>query len=209
MGKIKQGILGGFNGKVANVIGSSWKGIGYMRSMPLSVANPRTTKQVGQRERFKDITLLASELLSAGLRVLWDRFAVKMSGYNSFCKANKTAFSTAGVFNPTSLVWATGKMAATDLMGVAGSTNDLLIASWSTTLVDAYQQATDLCYIVIIGVDGTLKGFVNGVARSAGTADIEPLAGRSFADGDYAYMAFVREDGTIVSDSDYDVVSIA
>jgi hypothetical protein len=28
MGKINQGILGGFSGKVGNVVGGSWKGIG-------------------------------------------------------------------------------------------------------------------------------------------------------------------------------------
>jgi hypothetical protein len=32
MGTIKQGILGGFSGKVGTVIGASWKGINYMRS---------------------------------------------------------------------------------------------------------------------------------------------------------------------------------
>ncbi len=31
MGKIKQGILGGFRGKVGTVIGASWNGISYMR----------------------------------------------------------------------------------------------------------------------------------------------------------------------------------
>ena len=31
MGTIKQGILGGFSGKVGTVVGSSWKGISYMR----------------------------------------------------------------------------------------------------------------------------------------------------------------------------------
>ncbi len=40
MGIIKRGILGGFSNKVANVVGSSWKGINTMRALPLSVANP-------------------------------------------------------------------------------------------------------------------------------------------------------------------------
>jgi len=40
MGKINQGILGGFSGKVGNVIGGNWKGIDYMRVKPASVANP-------------------------------------------------------------------------------------------------------------------------------------------------------------------------
>ena len=30
MGKISQGVLGGFSGKVGNVVGGTWKGIGYM-----------------------------------------------------------------------------------------------------------------------------------------------------------------------------------
>ena len=42
MGTIKQGILGGLNGKVGTVIGSSWKGITYMRGRAQHVNNPRT-----------------------------------------------------------------------------------------------------------------------------------------------------------------------
>lgn len=38
MGTIKQGILGGFSGKVGNVVGASWKGIDYIRSLPSSVS---------------------------------------------------------------------------------------------------------------------------------------------------------------------------
>ena len=49
MGVIKQGILGGFQNKVGAVIGSNWKGIATMRSRPISVANPRTGKQVAVR----------------------------------------------------------------------------------------------------------------------------------------------------------------
>ena len=52
MGKIGRGILGGVSGKVANVVGSRWKGIDYIRAKPLSVANPRTLLQVNQRTKF-------------------------------------------------------------------------------------------------------------------------------------------------------------
>jgi hypothetical protein len=45
MGKIKQGILGGFKGKVGTVIGSSWNGIAYMRGLAQSVKNPKTAGQ--------------------------------------------------------------------------------------------------------------------------------------------------------------------
>ena len=52
MGTIKQGILGGFSGKVGTVVGSSWKGISYMRGQAQSVKNPRTAKQMAQRDKF-------------------------------------------------------------------------------------------------------------------------------------------------------------
>ena len=62
MGKIKQGILGGFKGKVGTVIGSSWNGISYMKGRPQSVKNPRTDAQVQQRNFFKDLQSLVSQL---------------------------------------------------------------------------------------------------------------------------------------------------
>ena len=52
MGTIKQGILGGFSGKVGTVIGSSWKGISYMRGQAQHVKNPRSAGQVNQRTKF-------------------------------------------------------------------------------------------------------------------------------------------------------------
>ena len=52
MGKIKQGILGGFKGKVGTVIGSSWNGISYMRGIAQSVKNANTAAQQTQRAFF-------------------------------------------------------------------------------------------------------------------------------------------------------------
>ncbi len=52
MGKIKQGILGGFNGTVGTVVGGSWKGLSYMRGKAQSIKNPRTEKQMAQRIKF-------------------------------------------------------------------------------------------------------------------------------------------------------------
>ena len=52
MGKIRQGILGGFNGTVGTVVGGSWKGMAYMRGKAQSIKNPRTEKQMAQRIKF-------------------------------------------------------------------------------------------------------------------------------------------------------------
>ncbi len=52
MAIIKKGILGGFSGKVGTVIGGSWKGIDYMRSLPKKSSKPATTLQNDQRLKF-------------------------------------------------------------------------------------------------------------------------------------------------------------
>ena len=106
MAIIKRGILGGFSGKVGNVVGTSWKGIAVMKVKPLSVANPKTAGQVNQRGKFKHTTLAGSALLSTICKPLWDREAQQMSGYNAFVKNNINAFDKDGVltvanFKPT------------------------------------------------------------------------------------------------------------
>jgi hypothetical protein len=56
MAKFSKGILGGFSGKIGNVIGGSWNGIDYMRSRPTKVRNPNTPAQQAQRMKFSMIT---------------------------------------------------------------------------------------------------------------------------------------------------------
>ncbi|GAA4292916.1 DUF6266 family protein [Aestuariibaculum suncheonense] len=53
MGKFSKGILGGFSGKVGNVVGARWRGQDIMRSLPQRGNYVPTEAQVDQRERFK------------------------------------------------------------------------------------------------------------------------------------------------------------
>ena len=71
MGKIKQGILGGFRGTVGTVVGSSWNGVAYMKGKPQSVRNPRTDAQVQQREFFKEVQALVAQLTDEQLASLF------------------------------------------------------------------------------------------------------------------------------------------
>lgn len=52
MATIKKGILGGFSGKVGTVIGGTWKGVDYMRSLPKPSSKAATASQTGQRLKF-------------------------------------------------------------------------------------------------------------------------------------------------------------
>ena len=71
MGKIKQGILGGFRGKVGTVIGASWNGIAYMRGLAQSHKNPKTAAQMTQRAFFKELQGLVGQLTDEQLQSLF------------------------------------------------------------------------------------------------------------------------------------------
>lgn len=53
MGKFNQGILGGFTGKVGNVVGARSRGEWIYRAYQGVVKNPKTIPQTKQREQFK------------------------------------------------------------------------------------------------------------------------------------------------------------
>lgn len=55
MATFEKGILGGFSGKVGNVVGSRWRGKNIMRSLPQRGNYTPTEKQEEQREKFKTV----------------------------------------------------------------------------------------------------------------------------------------------------------
>ena len=67
MGKYIKGILGSFLGKVGTVIGSSWKGIEYMRSRGKKSSKPPTQAQLIQQAKFK---LLVRFVIPAAIQLL-------------------------------------------------------------------------------------------------------------------------------------------
>lgn len=80
MGIYKNGILGGFSGKVGTVIGSYWKGRNVMRAVPAHVNNPNTPLQQAARARF----------------ALVGRFVAACQGFINVGYANRSATITAG-----------------------------------------------------------------------------------------------------------------
>jgi hypothetical protein len=91
MGKIKQGILGGFKGKVGTVIGASWNGIAYMRGLAQSVKNPKTAAQLQQRAFFKDLQSLVSQLSDEQLASLFPQVNRGMTRRNMLTRQLATA----------------------------------------------------------------------------------------------------------------------
>lgn len=87
MAKIKAGILSKVSGKVAGVVGGTWKGVNYLREL-VKPANPNTPLQQAQRGKMSFVVATARQLVGDVLNPYLNKFCKTMSGYNWFCKEN-------------------------------------------------------------------------------------------------------------------------
>ena len=210
MGKIYQGILGGVSSKVGSVVGAAWKGIPVLRVYQPNVSNPKTAAQETVRGGFKMLSNIASYALAGFIKPVWDRGAVRMSGYNAFISANRENLKKTADDLYDTLVAGKGKMSATPFT-VSNTPNERAQSiSWEDSS-SRYALPTDKAYVLIVGVDGIPIAWGDtGVTRQAGTALLSSLTFNPEANGDTTaciYLVFVRADGTIVSDSSSQVAN--
>jgi hypothetical protein len=204
MGIIKRGILGGFSGKVANVVGSNWKGRAVLKSLPLSVANPRTAQQVENRNAMSFASRIGSQLLSGIIIPLNNRFAGNISGYNAFVQRFKNANPTAPA-GITQLPISEGKMlapASASLSIMSG----VPTLSWTNPTGDAFALPTDKVYYAIANWTSDGKEIVTycgytGVTRADQPSVVLTLDDYDFLDAGRCSVAYLREDGSVVSSS--------
>lgn len=201
MGKINRGILGGFSGKVANIIGGSWKGIAYMRSQPLSVAQPNTAAQVNQRASFENLVDLAKASLLLIIHPLWNRLAVKMSGYNFFIQQNKLAVDDTGFADPAQFSVSPGNDTGVDGITIAASDgNDAVTVNWVDNSGTGTALATDIAYTMAWNVDTEALGYWDAAAvRSDAAQSVLMDANNNTGDTLWCWTAFKSADGLKIS----------
>jgi len=210
MGVIKQGILGGFSGKVANVVGSSWKGIAVIKSLPLSVANPQTAGQVAQRTAFTAAVALAVNILTTIVKPLWDRFAQLQSGYNAFIQANIAHFDGSGDLTYADLDISSGSLLGVPIDSVTGTNGSSnVVVAWSDNSGTGNALATDECYVLVLNETTGAYGVSSAVStRTTETATAVMSEECTTADTLHAYLAFRKADGTLVSPTTYATDSV-
>ena len=210
MATIKQGILGAFSGKVGSVVGSSWKGIPVMKSLPPSVANPKTAKQIEQRSRMKACTAFSQAILADVIKPLNDRFASRMSGFNAFTSRNIACFEGGELSNPQELTISPmgNKAQLIDAIGAEvkpGKKEAKLSVETSTIAGTGKALSSDKSYFVVFNRT-TEKAF--GLAPSLSREEEDFLLGLpddEFAPNDVVdvWLAFLRVDGTVVFETAY------
>lgn len=209
MGIIKRGILGGVANKIGNVVGSSWKGIATLRSLPLSVANPRTLAQRTNRNSFSMMSKLGSEVLATVCQPLWNRDAKQMSGFNAYVMYNKRAYDAdpeAWLANP---IMSKGNLSANltnATLGGAGGSIDLV---YDSSLTNPQDSTDDVAYVQYIHEDNSVldkptyhaKAYVTNAKRSAGTVHVPNPFELGAGDKLIVSLSFKSADGREVATS--------
>lgn len=145
MAKLSAGILSQPRGKVAGVVGASWKGIGYVRAKVVP-ANPNTAAQQAQRSKMSVVVKAAQYILATILIPYVTPFQKKMSGYNWFCKANISG--VVGTALGADIKITAGTEVAPVLAAVAPGTNPTISGTFTPVAVTASGE-TDYVGIAI------------------------------------------------------------
>lgn len=216
MGIIKRGILGGVANKIGNVVGSSWKGIATLRSLPLSVANPNTQLQRKNRDSFSIMSKLGSQVLATVCQPLWNRDAKQMSGFNAYVMYNKGAFDVdpiAWLLNP---IMSKGSLSADLLNAALVSGGGNIELTFATAVKNPQDLQNDVAYVQVLhkGEDEQgktfyeAKAFVTNAKRSAGQVIVpnpfEVSTGHTLA----VSLSFKSADGRDVATSSTRIISI-
>ena len=107
MAIVRSGLLGGFSGKIAGIVGGKWKDKQYARGYVVP-ANPNTPKQQAKRLRFKTASVFGLSILGGILQPYMDWCTRSMSAFNWFIKTNIALFVDIPVY--TSIKVASGSL---------------------------------------------------------------------------------------------------
>ena len=155
MGKIKQGILGGFRGKVGTVVGSYWNGIFYMKSLPQSYKKDRSGAKAMRQGYFKELVTLSMSLSNEELEFIYPRKPKGMTRRNLLVKQ---LASYAAVVDKTKTVdldslTSLGNAPVTDLPAVTVAANrTVLQISWDGVTYYREQHPDDFPVILVANI---------------------------------------------------------
>lgn len=206
MGRISQGILGGFQGTVGTVVGGSWKGISYIRGKAASRKASSTPKQLAQRARFKLVSDFLNSI-SGLLKFGFKDFERQKTGRNH-AMAHIIQNAIAGDYPALSIDYAKvlvamGSKLATAAQGsaVAGAAG-VVNFSWQGIAGKGEALPSDKPLLVAHCPDLNQSVYmVANATRESGTASLEvpAFSGKEV----HTWLSFQTEDQSFVATSLY------
>lgn len=205
MGTYKKGILGSFSGKVGTVVGSSWNGIEYMRSLPKPSTKAPTDLQLQQRIK---LALAAGFLrpISSLVNLGYKSLAVKKSGYN-VATAQVIAEAITGTYPEFEIDYSKVLFSKGNLTGPWNAVSSsvmpaVLNITWTDNSGSGTAKATDKAVLLVYNQYKSQFVFITdtGAERSSGS---DTLALPSIFSGDTVevWIAFISADKKTISTS--------
>lgn len=177
MAEIRRGILGGFSGRVGNVVGSSWKGKDIMRALPTSVTNPKTAGQQSQRAKFG----IAVKFVSANLAAVNEGFKSQSKGMSAANAAMAYNLKNAvqgdypqQVLDFSKVQLSRGTLAAPAAVTLLAEENHALTLNWSTSGVTGNPSVNDKLMVSLYNSQtGEAAWYEECATREEGTSMLE------------------------------------
>lgn len=205
MGTYKKGILGAFSGKIGTVIGSSWNGIEYMRSLPKPSTKAATDQQLIQRAKFG----LANGFLSpvsALVKLGFQSLAIQKTGFN-VAISHIIADAIAGNYPDFEIDYAKVMFSKGNLVGtwnaVSASTQPGSVKlSWTDNTGSGTAKTTDQAVILVYNPAKStfVYNLETGAQRSA-ASDTIILPAEFSGDTVQVWIAFMTPDRKLFSTS--------
>jgi Family of unknown function (DUF6266) len=205
MGKISNGILGGFSGTLGPAVGSSWKGIQVIRSRPPRKRGKSSPGQLAQMAKMSVISGFLQPLTGL-LNKTYNGVTVRMSCFNKSLSYN-IRNAIAGDYPSFTINYEQVILGRGDLLNVvmpkASSLSKGTISfSWTDNSGVGSARATDRVFVAVYcEASGHWKTSGPDSQRNAGsyTLDVTAFSGKAV----HGYIGFLSADSKFVSTSLY------
>lgn len=205
MGKYKKGILGPFSGKVGTVVGSSWNGIEYMRSLPKPSTKAPTDLQIIHRAKFGLVTGFLKPISSL-VNLGYKSQASGMTGYN-VATADMMAEAVTGIYpeldlDYTRVLFSKGSLTGVYSLVSASPAPAELSLTWADNSDSGTAKATDKAVVLIYnpGKSVFVYNLNNGAQRDSAAESII-LPAEFSGDTVQVWIAFMTADKKTFSTS--------
>lgn len=206
MGKYEKGILGAFSGKVGTVVGATWNGIHYMRSLPTNRKDPKTEKQLAQRQRFRLMTSFLRKFRPV-VNIGFKHGAGNMAAVNRAMSYNvKNAIS--GEYPDFEILYENLVFSRGDLMGShnalaeSNSPGEVSLA-WTDNSEDGSAKAEDTLTVVLYSIERDSVFYrLHAAERQDGSLNLS-LPDSFQGDTVEVYLFFADQGEEAISDSEH------
>lgn len=205
MATLNNGLLGGFSGKVGDFIGSTCRGVEYIKNRPVKMTNPRTKSQTKQRSRFV-VTQNFLRTFTPFIRIGFKNFAVNgMSAFNAAMSYNmKNAIKEGSEGNEldySRVLISRGSLFTTNSTS-AKVVEDKLLVEWDSTIREN-ASANDQVMVLVFNSTKIESVFdINAGKRRNASIELE-LPATWNGDVIETFISFKNEECSMVSDSCY------